>query len=91
MNPPDRLVLITSRHQPHTITTLADHWAPTGKVIVYVDREDVMMPAYVEACEQAGIELLAGDRFGVRGVAERYSDSYGTVIVVVDHAADEAA
>lgn len=68
------------------VAGVAEYWAPTGKVVIYVDREDSMMPAYVDACEQAGVEILVGSRFGIRDVAERYSDSYAAVIVVDDHA-----
>ena len=88
MNPvksEDRLVLITTRQRPHMVAPIADYWASTGKVVIYVDRDDTMMPAYVDACEQAGIELLIGSRFGIREVAERYADSYTAVIVVDDH------
>ena len=86
MNAADRLVLITTRHRPHNVPALAEYWGVTGKVVILVDREDTAMPAYVDACEQAGVEILVGSRFGVRGVAERYADSYTVVIVVDDHA-----
>ena len=84
MNATDRLVLITSRNHPHNIAAAAEYWAPTGKVVIYVDRDDPNMPAYVDACEQAGVEILVGDRFGVRDAAERYADSYTSVIVTGD-------
>jgi hypothetical protein len=39
MNAADRLVLITTRHRPHNVAALAEYWASTGKVVIYVDRE----------------------------------------------------
>ena len=90
MNASDRLVLITSHSRPHTVAEVADYWSPTGKVVIYVADDDPTMPAYVDACEQAGVEILIGSRFGIRDVAERYSDSYATVIVADDHAVHPA-
>jgi acyl-coenzyme A synthetase/AMP-(fatty) acid ligase len=86
VNAADRLVLVTTRNRPHMVAAVAEYWASTGKVVIYVDREDPAMPAYVDACEQAGVEILVGSRFGIRDVAERYADSYAAVIVVDDHA-----
>lgn len=79
----DLLMIVPSRGRPHAVQPLAQAWEDTGaaaKLLMCVDDDDPTMPAYVNACEQHGVEILVGPRRRLgptlNEIATRYCDSW---------------